>query len=224
MTDTQQTNDEFQKLSEEASEIAKKNIDIQAEVYRITVDALTHAKLEPARVKKVMEAVLEGFQSGAQQNKAPLDDAFRKAVNGLDEAMAAAVIATKLAIQEASSKAGEYTDQEIKKSLHQLGDLENQFLDTLHSIATTSAESTRQILTDLVEHTRNSGTAVGERSTEALSELGNLVEKFGKAGLDMSTEFARVTGNSILSIASGFLSGVGDSLKKAGSNIHDRPK
>jgi hypothetical protein len=224
MTETHNPKDDFQKLSDEARKIAQRNLDIQQEVYRITVNALTQAKLEPERIKNVIKAVLEGFQSGVVQNQGQLDETFRKAANGLDEALASAAIATKLAIQEASSKAGEFADQEIKQSLNQLESLENQFLDTLHSLATSGTESSREIFSSLAEHTRQTGTAVGGRSAEALTNLGTLVEKFGKMSVDTGNEFARVTGTSILQIASGFLSGVADSLKKIDPSKKDRPK
>jgi hypothetical protein len=224
MTDTHKPTDDFQKLSDAARDIAKRNMDIQQEVYRITVNALTQAKLEPDRIKQVIKTVLEGFQSGVGQNKGQLDETFRKAVSGLDEALASAAIATKLAIQEAGSKAGEFTDQEIKKSLHQLENLETQFLDTLHSLATTGTENSREIFSRLADHTRQTGTAVGSRSAEALTELGSLIEKFGKMSLDAGNEFARVSGTSILQVASGFLSGVADSLKKIDPSKKNHPK
>ncbi|MGH8551645.1 MAG: DUF6781 family protein [Methylococcales bacterium] len=214
MTETHNPFDEFQKLSDAARDIAKRNLDIQQEVHRITVDALTRGKLESDRIKRVIKAILEGFQSGVVQNRGQLEDTFRKAANGLDEALASAAIATKLAIQEAGSRVGEFTDQEIKKSLHQLANMENQFLDTLHTLATTGSESSREIFSRLAEHTRQTGTAVGSRSAEALTELGSFIENFGKMSLDAGNEFARVTGSSILQIAGGFLSGVADSLKK----------
>jgi hypothetical protein len=224
MTEARNPSDDFQKLSDAARDIAARNLDIQQEVYRITVDALTRAKLEPERIKQVIKAVLEGFQSGAAKNREQLDETFRKAASGLDEALASAAIATKLAIQEASSRVGEFTDQEIKKSLHQLENLENQFLDTLHTLATTGTQSSREIFTRLAEHTRQSGTAVGNRSAEALTELGSLIETFGKMSLDAGSEFARATGSSILQIASGFLGGVADSLKKIDPSRKDHPK
>lgn len=214
MTDTHNPTDEFQELSDAARDIARRNLNIQQDVYRITVDALTRGKLEPDRIKQVIKAVLEGFQSGIAQDRGPLEETFRKAANGLDEALASAAIATKFAVQEAGSRAGEFADHDIKKSLHQLEKLENQFLDTLHSLATSGAESSREIFTRLAEHTRQSGTAVGNRSASALTELGTFVEKFGQMSVDTGNELARVTGSSILQIASGFLSGVADSLKK----------
>ncbi len=223
MTDTDHSSDDFQKLSDAARHIAERNLDIQQDIYRITVDALTRAKLQPDRIKQVIKTIFEGFQSGGSQNRAQLEESFRNAANGLDEALASAAVATKLAIQEANSKAGEFTDQEFKKSLHQLGDLENQFLDTLQSLAATGTESSREIFSRLAEHTRQSGTAVGRRSSEALSDLGDLIEQAGKMGFNAGSEFARVTGTSILQIASGFLSGVADSLKNAETDKPDRP-
>ncbi|MCI0653711.1 MAG: hypothetical protein L0Y39_04460 [Methylococcaceae bacterium] len=223
MTEIHNSSD-YQELSDAARNIAKRNLDIQQEVYRITVEALTRGKLESDRIRQVIKTVLEGFQSGVSQNRGQLEETFRKAANGLDEALASAAIATKLAIQEAGSRVGEFTEQEIKKSLHQLENLEGQFLDTLHSLATTGTESSREIFTRLAEHTRQSGTAVGSRSAEALTELGSFIEKFGKMSFDASSEFARVTGTSILQIASGFLSGVADSLKKVEPGKQDHPK
>ncbi|MGH8558786.1 MAG: DUF6781 family protein [Methylococcales bacterium] len=224
MNNIPDSSDDFQKLSEAAQDIAKRNLDIQQEVYRITVDALARGKLEPERIKQVIEAVLEGFRSGVVQNSAHLETTFRKATNGLDEALASAAIATKLAIQEAIPKAGEYTDHEVKRSLHQLENLENQFLETLHTLATTGSESSREIFSRLAEHSRQTGTVVGKRSAEALTELGSLIEQFGKMSLDAGGAFVRVTGASIFQIASGFLSGIADSLRKIDPAKKDHPK
>lgn len=224
MNKTGNPTEDLHKITESVQRIVANNVNVQQEVYRITVAALTEGHLETDRVKQVIEAVLNGVQSNIRDDTKRLQESFGQTAKGLDEALASAAIATKLAIQEAASRMGEYTHPEIRKSLHQLESLEKQFLNALNSLATTGTEGYREIISRFAEHAHQSGTAVGARSAEAMTELRDQIEQFSKISFDAGNGIARTTGASILQIASGFLSGVADCLEKVDLTKKDRQR
>lgn len=211
---TENSNPSSQDISDAVKKMVEDSVNIQDEVYKLTIDALTKGSMQPDQVREIIHAVFDGVQQGVAGNGQRLEDAFKQSMHGLDQALGSAAVATKLAIQEAGSRLEEFTEQELKGSMNTLENLEKEFVETLGNIASSSAESSRDVLSRLTEHARNSGTVVGDQSASAMKELRSQLEETGRLGIETSTNLARATGNTVLQIASGFLSGVADSLQK----------
>lgn len=211
MTDTEDPRIHTEQIHDSAQQAVEQEqeIDIREKVRDITLNALTQRKLDADSIKEVVGAVAEGSRIGAASHGERVGEALKEAIKGLDDAITKAAEATKLAIEEAAGRAGDFSQQELKRSISDLGELEKIYLDTLTDIAKNSTDRTAEILGDLASHARNSGTAVGEQVVTALADLQRFVQQTGKAGV----ETARTTGAQIVQIASGILAGIADSLQ-----------
>lgn len=215
MTDTEDPRIHTEEIHDSAQQAVEQEqeVDIREKVRDITLNALTQRKLDAESIKAVVGAVAEGSRIGAVSHGERMGEALKEAISGLDDALTKAAEATKLAIEEAAGRAGDFSQQELKRSISDLGELEKIFLDTLTDIAKNGTDRAAEILGDLATHARNSGTAVGEQVVTALADLQRFVQQTGKAGLEAGVETARTTGAQIVQIASGILAGIADSLQ-----------
>ena len=221
MSDQQQTPDEYQQLHEAARKIVEESQDIQAEVRKLTLEALGKGNLEKDRIKAVVQSVLEGAQVGSQEKGENLKSALSQAVNGLDEALVKTASATKLAIQEAAGHVKEYTQHDIKRALDDLEGLETTFIDVIKDVANSSTELASRILNDLASHAKNSGTAVGKKSSESLATLRDQLKQLGKESFMAGADAAKSVSVRIARASSGFLAGLADTIE--GGHRKDTP-
>lgn len=235
MSKQQQTKDEYQQLHEAAKKIVEKGQDIQAEVRKLTLEALGKGNLEKERIKAVVQAVLEGARVGSQEKGEHLKSALSDAVHGLDEALVKTASATKLAIQEAAGHVKEYTQHDIKRALDDLEGLEGNFIDVIKDVASSSTELAGRILNDLASHAKNSGTAVGRKSSESLAVLRDQLTQLGKESFEAGADAAKSVSVRIARASSGFLAGLADTIEgghrkdgvqggDSGDNGDDKPR
>ncbi|MGH8475094.1 MAG: DUF6781 family protein [Methylococcales bacterium] len=208
MNDRHGASDDTQEQFEAQPDIGERALNIIEDLYRITVAALKSGELEPERIEQLLEAITEGFRTGVLQKHPDIETAFKKAANGFDEAMEFAAIASKTLIREARSKAEELTGREMKKSLHHLNNLENQFLENLAALAASGSDAAREIYSHLAEQSQRSAPVVGKYCTRAMTELDTLVMQFGDRSRDTGREIAKLTKTNILPTARGWLLGL----------------
>lgn len=144
---------------------------ITQEVRSLTLRALTEGKLEHGAVQSVVRAVVAGATGGAQ-GATDGQRALREALQGLDEALAAAAQATRLTLEEAIGNAGAFSRQTLRRRLDDLSTLESLFIETVSQTATSAAGFTRTTLVDVADHARVSGSAVGSAVKEGVTTLG----------------------------------------------------
>ena len=202
-----------EKIRNATKEALERYTDIQQEVHDITLTALKDGQLDTERVKKIIQAVTEGATSGASQLGENISDGMQQAFTGLDQALVKVAEASKLAIQEAVGRAGEFSEKELKRSLNDLSTLEELFLETIKQTGQSASGSAAKIMGDFFDHARHSGTAVGERVTEITQVLQNQMKHAGTIGFKAGTDFAMATSRHITQIASGILAGIADSLQ-----------
>ena len=186
MTDPEDPKIHTEEIHDSAQQAVEQEqgVDIREKVRDITLNALTRKKLDADSIKEVVGAVAEGSRLGAASHGERMGEALKEAIKGLDDALTKAAEATKLAIEEAAGRAGDFSQQELKRSMSDLGELETIYLDTLTDIAKNGTDRAAEILGDLATHARNSGTAVGEQVVTALADLQHFVQQTGKAGLE----------------------------------------
>ncbi|MBD5804224.1 hypothetical protein AZOA_36670 [Azoarcus sp. Aa7] len=187
-------------------------------VRTITLGALSHGKLDTDALKHVTDAVLRGAQQGIERPDRERTEAIREAVRGLDEALASAAQATLLAVKEAVGRGSEYSRQEIRGTLDQLGAMESNFLRTLSDAGRGATGLARATLHELAEHARNSGTAVGGRVANAGADLARAVAELTREQVQSSAQTLRNEAGLLAALASGMLRGIADRLHPAGSD------
>ncbi len=162
----------------------------------------------------VSAAVVAGakeFTAGAAEGAT----ALREAIRGLDEALASAAEATHLALQEAAGRGNEFSRQAIQKSLDDLDALESMFIETLTEGAKDATGFAQATLSDLAEHARVGGTAVGQKVEPALKQLAHVFTNTLHEQADIGAEALHKQYALLAGIANGIIKGVVEHLHTA---------
>jgi hypothetical protein len=217
---SEQTTQENQnrKVEDKARAAMEDGKNIHETVRGITLEALSAGHLDMQKMREVVQAVLQGLSRGVQEKSGRTKEALREAMTGVDEALAKSAEASRLAIEEAAGHIKEFGSQDLKRSLNDLAALEDMFLDTVKNIARASDGAVKDVLGDLAQHARNTGTSVGAAAKAAAEILTGTLGKNVREGMSTGVDTARQVGTKISLTAAGFLEGIAETLKKAGSN------
>ncbi len=191
----------------------KSGTDIHQQIKDITLTALTKRQLDMENIKSVTEAVGNGINEGMTIQGEHAKDVFMQAATALDDALAMAAEASKLAIEEAASRVADYSEHDFNHAIKDLQDMEGSFLGTLEKIAKGSNQVVSDIVSDFIAHTGQSGTAVGKQALIALEALKDLPQ-ISKHMIVSNTVAAAST---LAQIGSGILLGIAESLQSSSS-------
>jgi hypothetical protein len=206
--------DRQQDVKDAVRTAVKSGTDVHQQIKTITLKALTSRQLDVENIKSVTEAVGNGINEGMATHGEHAKEVFMQAATALDDALAIAAEASKLAIEEAASRVTEYSEHDLNDAIKELQDMEGSFLDTLAKVAKGSNQVVADIVNDFITHTAQSGTAVGKQSLIALEALKD-VPQISKNIIVSSTV---ATASTLAQIGSGILLGIAESLQSAHSN------
>lgn len=184
---------------------------ITQEVRSLTLSALSEGKLDQVAVQRVVRAVVAGATGGAQ-GASDGQLALREALQGLDEALAAAAQATHLALEEAIGNAGAFSRQTLRRRLDDLSSLESLFIETVSQTASSAAGFTRTTLVDVADHARVSGSAVGSAVKEGVTSLGRALAETVSDQVEVTTSVLQKEAALLAGLTSGVLQGIADRL------------
>jgi hypothetical protein len=202
---------QHEKVKEETRAAVQSGAEVHEKIKAITLKALTEHQLDRENIKNVAEAVSKGIYEGMTTQSGQTKEAFSHAASALDDALAIAAEASKLAIEEAASKVNEYSHHDLNDATTDLEGMEGTFLGALEQATKDSNQMVSDIVGDFVSHARQSGTAVGKQvltALEALKELPHL----SKETVISSTVATTI---SLAQIGSGILSGIAESLQSS---------
>lgn len=198
-----------QDVKEQIREAVQSGSDIHQKIKTITLNALTKRQLDMENIKKVTESVGNGINEGLSNQADHAKVLFSQAASALDDALAIATEASKLAIEEAASRVGEYSQHDLNDAVNNVQNMEGVFLETLERVAKGGNRIFVDIVDDFVEHARRSGTLVGKQALAALEPLTKL-QHLGKETIISNTVATTVT---LAQIGSGILLGIAESLQ-----------
>ncbi|MDD5460450.1 MAG: hypothetical protein PHG00_02275 [Methylococcales bacterium] len=204
---------QHQNIKNAIRDAVQSNFDVHDKIRTITLKALTARKLDSENIKNVAEEVSKGINEGMTSQGEYTIEAFTHAASALDDALAAAAEASKLAIEEASSKVNAYSQQDINDASKDIQNMEELFLDALEKFAKGGNQMIAEIVNDFISHARKSGTAVGKQAITALEALKELPD-LGREAIVSSTVAATIT---LAQIGSGILLGIAESLQPSHS-------
>ncbi len=184
---------------------------ITQEVRSLTLRALGEGTLDQGAVQQVVRAVVAGATEGAQ-GVSDGQRALRQALQGLDEALAAAAQATRLTLDEAIGNAGAFSRQTLRQRLDDLSTLESLFIETVSQTASSAAGFTRTTLIDVADHARVSGSAVGSAVKEGVMSLGRALAETVSDQVEVTTSVLQKEAVLLASLISGVLQGIADRL------------
>ena len=205
--------DQQQDVKDAVRTAVKSGTDVHQQIKAITLKALTSRQLDIENIKSVTEAVSNGINEGMANQGEHAKEVFMQAATALDDALAIAAEASKLAIEEAASRVNEYSEHDLNDAIKDLQGMEKSFLGTLEKIAKGSNQVVADIVGDFIAHTGQSGTAVGKQALIALEALKD-VPRISKTIIVSSTV---ATASTLAQIGSGILLGIAESLQSSHS-------
>jgi hypothetical protein len=158
---------------------------------------------------------LDGAQDAVEHNTENMKDVLKEVTNGLDEALEKSAYASKLAIEETAGRIKDFTEHDLKKTMDDLSGLEEMLIDSLSEAAKNSKSVATETFEYLSEHLKNSGTAVGHRTTKEIIYLTDKLEKIGKENIASVSNATKSFTEDVARAASGFLAGIADSIEES---------
>jgi len=180
----------------------------------IVLTALSQRHLDSKKIRQVVRAVIEGASIGSASKGTQAKDALLDAMTGVDEALAKSTEASKLAVEEAASHLKDFGKQDLKRALDDLQALEDMFLDTVSDVSKGADELIRGALSDMVEHARNSGTAVGKTAAQTTEVLNQQLATTLRETASASAHAAMDVAGHIAQAAAGALEGIAQTLQQ----------
>ncbi|MGR9086397.1 MAG: DUF6781 family protein [Gammaproteobacteria bacterium] len=202
---------QHQDVKDAARDAVMSGDDIYRQIKAITLKALTRRQLDLENMNQVAHAVIHGIDEGVSSQGESARERFKQAATALDDALAVAAEASKLAIEEAASRVNDFSAIDLNRATEELKSMEDMFLETLERVARGGNQVMGDIVTDFIHHAQQSGTAVGKQVFTALEALKDLPHQ-GREALISSA----VNATSMLAqLGSGILSGIAESLQSS---------
>lgn len=208
-------NDTAERVEETVRVAIESGDDIYHKVKTITLKALTERELDRENIDDVVRAVGKGISAGLETQYKSTKDVLQQSTQALDEVLVSTAEATKLAVEEASSRMDEFSRQDLKKPLEDLKGLEEMFLETMGQIAKDTQGVVSDVAADFVKHLQIKGTAVGKEAESILETITHKTFVDEKSALSTAKE----TASTLAKIGSGILAGIAESLQN-GRNIN----
>jgi len=205
--------DQQQDVKDAVRATVKSGADVHQQIKDIILKALTKRQLDIENIKSVTEAVGNGINEGMATHGEHGKEVFLQAITALDDALAMAAEASKLAIEEAASRVSEYSEHDLNDAIKDLQDREGVFLDTLGKVAKGSNQVIAGVVSDFIDHTGQSGTAVGKQTLIALEALKDLP----RISTEIIVSSTVATASTLAQLGSGILLGIAESLKPSHS-------
>ncbi|MDD2761347.1 MAG: hypothetical protein PHH11_13785 [Methylomonas sp.] len=198
-----------QQVEDDVREALESGIDIYQRVKAITLKALTERQLDLENIKSVMEAAVKGIASGITRQSEPAKADFDRAMSALDDVLEKTAQASKLAIEEAASRIGEFSENDLSRAAADIQSLEQIFLETVENIARDSNKMIFDAARNFLAHAQKNGTAVGRQAHSILAALSDVRRQGQNAVLSGAATTAAI----VAEIGSGILTGIAESLE-----------
>lgn len=201
--------DQQHNIEDEVRAAVASGTDVHRHIKAITLKALTRRELDIKNIQQVTEAVGQGINEGMATQGEHGKEVFMQAATALDDALAIAAEASKLAIEEAASRVSEYSQHDFNDAIKELQSMEGSFLDTLGKIAKGGNQVAAGIAGDFIAHAGQSGTAVGRQTLAAMDAMKDLPG----IGRDILMSGTVAAASTLAQIGSGILLGIAESLQ-----------
>ena len=215
-----ETSNDIGTLEADVRNAVEHNHDVQEAVRQLTLRRISARSLDIESLRQIASAVLRGARAAVQKelnlSSAQTETArvqLKQTVAGLDAAFAQLVSASKLAIEEASGRAQQFSSEDLTRARADFESLETIFLETLQESVADAKDAASEILHNLASHSRTHGTAVGGQIKEALAVIAHQLSAAGHAQAVAGLHLAQATTDLLRQIAAGVLTGIANHVE-----------
>lgn len=215
MSEETESDPDLLKLKEAVSRTVASGRDLQSHVSQLVFSALSTAttQIDPAHIRRVTRAALEGVGAGAPTGGAESAEVIRKSVAGVEDALLKTAGVSRLALEEAAGHVEEFSKTDLRRAVDELASLQDLFLNVLGDVAKAGSKTAAVTFADMLRHIRDSGGALGTMLADNARDLQELFPPVAREGLQAGMESAGKTAEQLGRMADGVLAGIARGLE-----------
>ena len=197
-----------------ARESVKQGENLRSAVRSLTLNALKGRELTVREIKRVVRAVTEGVNLGAESSKLDTDRVLGEAFAGMDEAVLKAVQANHLALQQFAAQGQSVRESPFKRALDELERLEDEFYAGMKEATRKGSDQLRAQWESLIQRKQSAGTETGSQIAATLEEFGDRLHEAVKRQRRTALKTAEAMAENFTTLASGILIGLTEGLQQ----------
>jgi hypothetical protein len=222
MSEESQSEAQLRRLQEAVRGTVAAGRDLQSRVSELVFTSLSTAtaSFDPAQIRRVTRAALNGVSAGAQPAADPAA-VIRKSVAGVEDALLKTAGVSRLTIEEAAGQVEKFSKTDLRRAADELATLQELFLSVLGDVAQAASKTAALTFADIERHIRDSGSAVSAMLADNARGLQGLIPSAVREGLQTSADTAGRAAEELGRMAGGVLAGIARELEE--STRHPAP-
>jgi hypothetical protein len=196
------------------SEAAGSGGDLREQVRKIVVDALLKRQADPAALKEVMRATVEGLGDGLGPQAANASESLKTAMSGMDEALSKTLLAMKMAMDESWQTGRRFAEEDLKSAYEAIRSLDDDLVATLKSTGERSQGVLKDEFGRIYEHLSRTGMDTTAQTRSVLETLSRQMSGIAADSSKEAMRTAQLAGERLNAVTSGILRGLADSVDK----------
>lgn len=196
------------------SEAAGSGGDLREQVRRIVVDALLKRQADPAALKDVMKATVEGLGDGLGPQASNASESLKTAMNGMDEALSKTLLAMKMAMDESWQTGRRFAEDDLKRAYEAIRGLDDDLVATLKATGERSQGVLKDEFGRIYEHLSRTGMDTTAQTRSVLETLTRQMSGIAAESSKEAMRSAQLAGERLNAVTSGILRGLADSVDK----------
>jgi hypothetical protein len=205
-------------LKNMAAEAVRQGKDMRVAVRELTLNALRSRELSLAQMKQVLKKIAEGVSMGSADPKVNVEQTFKSAIAGMDDALLKAVEANQMALQQLASQGQSLRESHLKKALTDLERLEDSLLKAVKEAAAKSDDQLKQQWMGVLQQKQEVGTEAGAKVKTMMEKFSEETQQAVRSQRRMTLKAAHVLSENFTTLASGILIGLSEGLQKGRSS------
>jgi hypothetical protein len=214
MSEESESDPDLQRLKEAVRHTVASGRDLQSHVSELVFSAMSTAYIDPAHIRRVTRAALEGVDAGAQTGGAGSASVIRKSVAGIEDALLKTAGVSRLAVEEAAGHVEEFSRTDLRRAVDELVSLQDLFVDVLGDVAKAGSKTVAATFADIQRHIRDSGGALGTMLADNTRDLQELFPPTAREGLQAGVDTAGKAVEQLGRMAGGLLAGIARGLEE----------
>jgi hypothetical protein len=196
------------------SEAAGSGGDLREQVRKIVVDALLKRQADPAALKEVMRATVEGLGDGLGPQAANASESLKTAMSGMDDALSKTLLAMKMAMDESWQTGRRFAEEDLKSAYEAIRGLDDDLVATLKSTGERSQGVLKDEFGRIYEHLSRTGMDTTAQTRSVLETLSRQMSGIAADSSKEAMRTAQLAGERLNAVTSGILRGLADSVDK----------
>lgn len=205
-----------------AAKDTRTEAEIREKAREITSQVLAGGHVDPDGMRDFVRSVTTGTPSGSGEHPKDARQALAEAIRALDDSLVKSAEAAHLALQQLASKGTEFTDNDLKETLHKLRQLQEAYVATVGQVSSATSGNIQRELRELAEHVQGVSVDVGAQVASVMSEFASRLSSASGGSAASGFDAMRDAGVRTVSLASGVLAGIADALREQSTPGKDK--